>query len=1337
MRMLTNTAWGVSNKEELERMFKSIEIIKSNGLMSRRNCKGSGFIGCRIRGSLTKYMPRRPDTGMTLVEVMIALLVLSIVLVPTTYLIDSLFNTSAAEQMRSTASAITTSQVSCLQSLPTYPTSSQANPEFPAVSIGASSVNLSSGSTVSSGSVNETSVPTGCQGTNGGTGTGGSSTTKVGRLSYSITNSINLVSDTSTSSSMSSLTTPSASALESACYGFPTDSQLILQANSTVKWPENGSSQATTQSLLVIPPEVDVLVENPDTGNSPLSGATVSISDGGSGPIETTGIPSSVTTATTNASGCAEFVNFPPATYTISATFTLSDGTQITDSKSVDVTAGQMQTLTLHLSAPPPPCTDCSASSPPQVDAIAAPPWDPTPASSVMGPWAGGDTVVLCGSNFTNAEQVDFTDGSITTTAQFTVVPTSQQSPAGTVSFPSMTGVGGGTVSVACGSGYQVIEATVPAAPVQGSSTSVITVVNSAGSSCTASCNSPNPPNAVQFDYTTTPFVTAITVSTPGASEPNATENPTGTPYGGTNLTLEGFNFIGATHVTFCIYLQVTISNTNYSAPCSTVEFSPTASSEGTGPVHVGFTVVNDFEIVTAAPLDLTCPSGWNFVECATLAYDLASGSSIDNYAAIWVTDEVTTNGQTYYERSNPYDSNECQDGGGSYPQSSVTVQSVQGPQPLYCHFQYVFPPTVNALWQATGSNLLGTVYGPKDGGTIGGGNTVYLCPGNNLDDSGFPGQLTTAAFEWTNSSGQPVYQGIPTSDWSEQWQGPDWNVLDPDGAPCGDTLLGYGYVQMTMPPASILPSGAPDTVCITVQNEVGEWSPCNADNSGTYKTGTYYTYSYTPVITGISPSGGPVGGGQTVTITGTHLNGVTTVNFGCATGSNISVNSAGTSLTVTTPAASYTAAGVCTTLNDGPEQVTVTVTNPVGTSNGVTYTYANTPSISSINPDGGPIAGGNTIAICGSNLQYITSASFGGSTTNNVSLQWQGTSFSGPCGGTVTGYNYLNVVVPGSPNGTYDQVGVTITNVAGMTSNNYWSYTFANAPVISSISPPGGPVSGGTTVTIYGEYFQGVTSVDFGCAGGSIISINSNGTVMTVTSPASSFTTAGVCGNDFGLDEPVQQVTVTASNPAGSGSYNYFTYANTPLISSINPDSGPIAGGNTIAICGSNLQYITSASFGGSTTNNVSLQWQGTSLSGPCGGTVTGYNYLNVVVPGSPNGTYDQVGVTITNAAGMTSNNYWSYTYEGSPSISSISPTSVNYCNFPGTATINIYGNNFTGATSVTIGGSSVSFTVDSNTEITATDQWDQEYSGQVDVSTSVGTAYGPNFNYSVSFCL
>ena len=133
----------------------------------------------------------------------------------------------------------------------------------------------------------------------------------------------------------------------------------------------------------------------------------------------------------------------------------------------------------------------------------------------------------------------------------------------------------------------------------------------------------------------------------------------------------------------------------------------------------------------------------------------------------------------------------------------------------------------------------------------------------------------------------------------------------------------------------------------------------------------------------------------------------------------------------------------------------------------------------------------------------------------------------------------------------------------------------------------------------------------------------------------------------------------------------------------------------------------------------------------------MTGYNYLNVVVPGSPNGTYDQVGVTITNAAGITSNNYWSYTYEGSPSISSISPTSVNYCNLPGTATINIYGNNFTGATSVTIGGSSVSFTVDSNTEITATDQWDQEYSGQVDVSTSVGTADGPNFNYSVSFCL
>ena len=73
------------------------------------------------------------------------------------------------------------------------------------------------------------------------------------------------------------------------------------------------------------------------------------------------------------------------------------------------------------------------------------------------------------------------------------------------------------------------------------------------------------------------------------------------------------------------------------------------------------------------------------------------------------------------------------------------------------------------------------------------------------------------------------------------------------------------------------------------------------------------------PTVTGINPTSGAVGGGVTVTVTGTGFTGATSVLFGSVLGTNLTVVS-DTQLTVTSPAQ---AGGT----------VDVTVTAPAGTS--------------------------------------------------------------------------------------------------------------------------------------------------------------------------------------------------------------------------------------------------------------------------------------------------------------------------------------------------------------------------------------------------------------------
>jgi hypothetical protein len=113
------------------------------------------------------------------------------------------------------------------------------------------------------------------------------------------------------------------------------------------------------------------------------------------------------------------------------------------------------------------------------------------------------------------------------------------------------------------------------------------------------------------------------------------------------------------------------------------------------------------------------------------------------------------------------------------------------------------------------------------------------------------------------------------------------------------------------------------------------------------------YTALEAPTVTAVKPAMGPVGGGTTVTITGTNFEDVTAVHFGALAGTGVKVKSA-TSLTVTAPASTAGKVDVTVTTGGG--------TSAVNTKDHFTFT----PTITGVSPAEGSVAGGLKVTVTG-----------------------------------------------------------------------------------------------------------------------------------------------------------------------------------------------------------------------------------------------------------------------------------------------------------------------------------------------------------------------------------
>jgi hypothetical protein len=478
-------------------------------------------------------------------------------------------------------------------------------------------------------------------------------------------------------------------------------------------------------------------------------------------------------------------------------------------------------------------------------------------------------------------------------------------------------------------------------------------------------------------------------------------------------------------------------------------------------------------------------------------------------------------------------------------------------------------------------------------------------------------------------------------------------------------------------------------SVQVTTQYGTGSSSSA-AGNSALYNYGVP-----PPTVASVSPNTGPTGGNQTVTITGTYFTGVTGATFGGVAATGLSaptcdVNNVCT-MTAVTPAHASGYVNVAVTAS-----VNGTSQTGVGPN---AYSYASSPpTVTAITPATGSTTGGTQVTITGTNFNGTPQVTIGGVAASQV---------------TVVNSTTISAVTPA---GTGTNVPVVVTTSFGSnTPANIFSYAAPvtppqAAPTLTSVSPAFGPSQGKTPVTIKGTNLTGATQVTFGGAAATSVVVVDAQTITALTPPG----TVGPAVDVVVTTPATSTTTQTATLP---GAYTYVNAA--PTVTAVLPNSGTVNGGTVVTVTGTNfVNGATTVTFGGIAATNVTF--------------VTSTTLLATTPANATPGAVD-VAATTTFGTG-TGTKLFTYVTQSAPTVTTISPASGNTA---GGTQVKINGTNFSGATSVMIGGSAATFvTVISATQINATTPA-HAAPGVVDVvvTTPAGTGTGTGlFTYVAS---
>ncbi|MDH5581523.1 MAG: IPT/TIG domain-containing protein, partial [Bdellovibrionales bacterium] len=273
----------------------------------------------------------------------------------------------------------------------------------------------------------------------------------------------------------------------------------------------------------------------------------------------------------------------------------------------------------------------------------------------------------------------------------------------------------------------------------------------------------------------------------------------------------------------------------------------------------------------------------------------------------------------------------------------------------------------------------------------------------------------------------------------------------------------------------------------------------------------------------------------------------------------------------------------------------------------------------------------------------------------------------------------------------------IIVTNTDNQSSTLADSYTYRVAPTLSLISPSSGKITGGDVVTITGTGFLSGATVEIGSINCGSLSVDSE-TQITCTIGAQS---AGV-----------YNVTVTNPDEQTASLFSSFTYKGPPVISSITPSAGAIAGGTPVQISGSEFVNGITATIGGLNCDNVTFVNEG---------------LINCTTTGTSTGLKD---VVVQNPDTQTATLVGGFTYRAAPVIGSFSP---NGGNPSGATEITINGSNFFPGVEVTINDISCSslLLVSASTITCLTPAQTGSYPIVVTNNDFQSVASGANYNY------
>ena len=416
------------------------------------------------------------------------------------------------------------------------------------------------------------------------------------------------------------------------------------------------------------------------------------------------------------------------------------------------------------------------------------------------------------------------------------------------------------------------------------------------------------------------------------------------------------------------------------------------------------------------------------------------------------------------------------------------------------------------------------------------------------------------------------------------------------------------------------------------------------------------YRYVAGTTLTAVTPSAGPSSGGETVTLTGTGFTGDTLVTFGNKPSFEVFANLSGTQLTALLPSHAAGTVDVSVATEGG----SATLTNG--------FTYVDAPTLTSITPVVGPVAGGTPVTLAGTNFRAGMQVRFGG--------------VLAPLGSINPGGTSATVTTPAHAAGAVD---VSVTTPGG-TATLPGSFTYVAVPSLATVSPNEGPTAGGQTVTLTGANFRAGMQVSFGSTAATGLVVVSP-TEATVVTPA----------------HAVGAVGVTVTTPGGTSTPSTYTYVVLPVLVSVTPDNGPVGGGTTVTLAGSGFRSGMQVRFDGALAFLVSVNPGGTSAV--------------VINPTHPAGTVD---VTVSTPGGTETRSN-GFTYVAVPELTAVSPDEGPTT---GGQTATLTGTGFRAGMQVSFGGAlATGLNVVSATQATVTTPGHAAGVVDMSVSTSGGS--------------